>query len=234
MAQYAKESGINDIHFEAAVSWGDKLFPHYKELIEKQFRTRVFDTYGCSEGLMIAGECAEGKMHIMTSQVYIEIVDEEGNEVPPGTLGRVLATRLDNFAMPLIRYYIGDLAIVADPEKRCGCGKPYPMLEKVIGRDTDIVKTRSGRSMIVHFFTGIFEFYPEIKQFRVIQRDLDSMEIEYVKDTGFHNSILDKVTKDIENHLGETFPVKFSEVESIPDTPSGKPQIIQSFIINQP
>ena len=65
---------------------------------------------------MIAGECREGSMHIMSPHVYIEILDDDGNRLPAGQLGKVVVTRLDAFAMPLVRYYLGDLAILAPPE----------------------------------------------------------------------------------------------------------------------
>jgi hypothetical protein len=84
--------------------------------------------------------------------------------------------------------------------------------------------------MVVHAFTGIFEHVPEIKQFRVIQKNLDSIDIEYIKDGGFVDIVLNNIRAKIHGYLSEDFPVHFKEVEAIPPTPSGKPQIIQSFL----
>jgi len=230
IAKLAEENNINDIHFESVVSWGDKMFPHFRSTIEKQFHTTVFDTYGCTEGFMIAGECEKHNYHLMTPLIYTEILDDNGHDVPFGQMGKVVVTRLDSFAMPLIRYYLGDLAEIEDPATICTCGRQFPLLKRVIGRDTDIVKTRSGKYMIVHFFTGIFEFVPEIKQFKVIQRNLDGMEIEYIKDKGFSETVLKNLRSKIREYLNEDFPIAFKEVDFIPATPSGKPQIIQSFL----
>jgi phenylacetate-CoA ligase len=229
-AKIAKENNITDIKFESVVSWGDKLFPHFRQLIENQFNTRVHDTYACTEGAMIAGQCKQGAYHLMTPQTYVEIVDDDGNPVPYGTLGKVLVTRLDNFAMPLIRYYLGDLAELEDPDKTCSCGMHYPQLKRVIGRDTDIIKTASGKFMVVHAFTGIFEHIPEIKQFRVIQHNLDEIIIEYIQDLGFTQKTLEMITDKIQNYLNEKFPIIYKEVDFIPPTASGKPQLIQSFL----
>ncbi len=227
-ASIAERNNIKDLKFDSAISWGDKMFPHYRQLLEKQFGAKVYDTYGCTEGFMIAGQCSHGQMHIMSPHVYVEILDDDGNPVPAGQLGKVVVTRLDSFSMPLIRYYLGDLAILAPDEKKCDCGMDFPILEKIIGRDTDIVKTRSNKFMIVHFFTGILEHFPEIKQFRVIQKNLDSIQFEYIKDTGFNQSVLDKITQIIHEHLQEKFPIEYIEVDHIPSTPSGKPQLILS------
>lgn len=230
-ALLAEEMGIDDIHFNAVISWGDKVFAHYRKKIESVFHTRVFDTYGCTEGMMIAGQCEEGSYHILSPHVYLELLDEEGKEVAPGELGYVVATRLDAFSMPLIRYYLGDLAIREAPDQKCACERPFPMLRQIIGRDTDIVRTRSGKQLIVHFFTGIFEHMPEVRQFRVIQKSLDGIELEYIPDPAlFKPAVLADIKKRIEAKLGEPLMISFREVNHIPATPSGKPQIIQSFI----
>jgi len=230
-AEAAKALNINDLKFEGVISWGDKMFPHYRVRIEEQFNTRVYDTYGTTEGFMIAGQKDLPYHYILTPHVYLELLDGKGNEVPDGEMGHVVVTRLDAYEMPLIRYYLGDLAIKLPrdkyPEKR---DLQFPLLEKIIGRDTDIVRTRSGKRMIVHFFTGIFEHAPEILQFRVIQHSLDEMTIEYIPRDIFSSVVLDVLTKKIHDYLQEQLPITFVKVESIPSTSSGKPQIILSTI----
>jgi phenylacetate-CoA ligase len=230
-SEVAKRNSIDHIHFDGAISWGDKMFSHYRESIEAQFKTKVYDTYGTTEGFMIAGQKDLPYYYLLTPHVYLELLDEQGNEVPDGEIGHVVVTRLDAFEMPLIRYYLGDLAVRLPrekyPEKR---DLQFPLLEKIIGRDTDIVKTASGKKMIVHFFTGIFEHVPEITQFRVIQNSLNEMTIEYIPEKSFNPQILDILSKKIHDYLKEPFPIIFLPVESIPATPSGKPQIIVSKI----
>jgi phenylacetate-CoA ligase len=230
LAEIAKKNGIDDIRFESSISWGDKMFPHYRKRLEEVFSTKVFDTYGAGEMLNIAAQCENGTYHIMDPHVYVEIVDKEGNPVPDGQMGYVLVTRLDCYTMPLIRYYLGDIAQKSANPAPCSCGRNFSHLDRIVGRDTDIVYTPGGKSMIVHFFTAIFEFVPEIKQFRVIQRELSSIEIEFIRDKNFHEGVLKTVEARIHDHLGESFPIVFHEVNSIPATASGKPQIIQSFI----
>ena len=110
-AKIANELAINDISFKAIISLGDKLFSHYRKTIEDTFNTEIFDTYGGAEGLMIAGECSEHRYHILSTHVYVEILDANGDIAPDGELGEVVVTSLDNYLMPLIRYKIGDLAI---------------------------------------------------------------------------------------------------------------------------
>ncbi len=227
-AKIAEEKGLNDIKFKSVISFGDKMFPHYRKKIEQVFNTRVYDNYGCTEGIIISAECEHGNQHIITPHVYLELLDGNGNEVAPGEQGYVVVTRLDAYTMPLIRYYLGDLAIKSKNDKECLCGRKLPMLDMIIGRDTDIIITPNGKRLIVHFFTGICEHISEIKQFRVIQHRIDDIEIEVIPDSGFSNTILDALKNKLFERATEIFPLRFTIVDIIPATASGKPQIILS------
>tara|TARA_Y100001980_G_C14542110_1_gene320348 strand:- start:669 stop:1997 length:1329 start_codon:yes stop_codon:yes gene_type:complete len=226
-AKFAKELGINDVSFKSIISLGDKMFPHYRSLIENIFNTEVFDTYGSAEGLMIAGECSEHKYHILSPHVYIEILDKNGKTVPDGTLGHVVVTSLDNYLMPLIRYKIGDLAIKSNEVNSCKCGRSLPIIDKIIGRDTDVLYTPKSKILIVHFFTGIFEHFPEIKQFQVKQQtEGGAIQINYMEGVNFTKIILNNIKNKIFERAEENFPLYFSKVAEIKPSPSGKPQII--------
>lgn len=229
LSQFSNDIKEN-INFKGAVSWGDKLFDHYKKSIENSFDLKIRETYGTSEGMMIAAQKDLDYMYIMSTNVYLEILDDDGNEVADGEIGNVVVTSLVAKGMPLIRYKIGDLAIKLPrneyPNNR---DLALPLLKKVIGRDTDLVKTSSGKILVVHTFTGILEFYPEIKQFCVIQEDLSGIFIEYIPNPNFNLSVLCKIKDNILKYLNEPFfKIEFIQVDKILPTPSGKPQIIIS------
>lgn len=228
-ALHARDLGLQ-IRFKSVISWGDKMFPHYRKLIKEVFGASVTDTYGSTEGFVIAGQCEQGNYHVLSPHVHLELLDKEGNEVADGEPGFVVVTRLDGYTMPLIRYYLGDIAIREKKEVFCSCGRKLPMLKQVVGRDTDIVRTRSGKLLIVHFFTGIFEYFDQIKQFQVIQENLDSISIEYIPEKNFQLSVLQDVKSVIETKLEEKIDIQFKEVQEIKPTASGKPQIIKSLI----
>ncbi len=226
-AKFAKELGIDDVSFKSIISLGDKMFPHYRSLIENTFNTEVFDTYGAAEGLMIAGECSEHKYHILSPHVHVEILDKNGKKVPDGTLGQVVVTSLDNYLMPLIKYKIGDLAVKSNQMNNCKCGRNLPIIDKIIGRDTDILYTPKFKILVVHFFTGIFEHYPEIKQFQVEQHKKGGrIQINYIEGVNFTKIILDNIRNKIYERAKEDFPLYFSNVTEIKPSASGKPQII--------
>jgi len=227
-AKAAMEEGIDNIHFKSVISWGDKMFPHYRKTIEQAFNTKVFDIYGSTEGLVIAGQCEFGNYHILSPHVYLELLDGEGREVAPGENGFVVVTRLDAYKMPLIRYYLGDIAVKKEHNEMCGCGRHLNMLEKIVGRDTDIIITPGGKQLIVHFFTGIFEHFSEVIQFRVIQHTQSDIEIELIPGESFTSDTVNSIEKIIHKKAVEVFPIKFTIVKEILPTASGKPQIIES------
>ncbi|OAD46121.1 phenylacetate--CoA ligase family protein [Polaribacter atrinae] len=231
LAEFAIDKGI-PIEFNSVISLGDKLFSHYKKNIKKAFNSNIIETYGSSEGFLIACQYDLDYLYINSAQVYLELLDENNRPVEDGEIGYVVVTRLDNSAMPLIRYKIGDLAIKLPKEEYPTSRKlDYPLLKKVIGRDTDVVILPDNRKLIVHSFTGIFEYFEEIKQFKVIQYNNLGITIEYVKGKNYQTEVLDKILKKLQAIILDfNFKIYFKEVLEIKATKSGKPQIVESHI----
>ncbi|WP_299060634.1 hypothetical protein [uncultured Polaribacter sp.] len=231
LAEFALKENI-EVQFCGIISLGDKLFNHYKTNIKKAFKAKVIETYGTSEGFLIACQYDLEYLYINSAQVYLEILDENNLPVLDGEIGYVVVTRLDNSAMPLIRYKIGDLAIKL-PKKDYPKNRKlnYPLLKKVIGRDTDIILLPDDRKLIVHSFTGIFEYFEEIKQFKVIQYNKLGITIEFIKSNKYQTKVLDKILMKLQQIiLNPNFKIDFKEVKEIKPTKSGKPQIIESFL----
>lgn len=217
---------------EGVISLGDKLFPHFRKNFNNGFINPVIiDTYGCAEGILMASTCDLDYYYVMSPKVVIEIVDDNGNPVPDGELGHVLVTSLTSFAMPLIRYKLGDLAIKL-PKNKYPKNRSfnYPLLEKIVGRETDVVLTPNGRTLIVHSFTGIVEYYPEIKQFKITQEVREAIVFEYIIDDffTFTTTVLEEIKSKIDALTDGSLTIEFIKVDFIKPTPSGKPQIIES------
>lgn len=231
IAKFAEEADLK-IKFQAVISWGDKMFDHYKETIERVFNTKVYENYACNEGIMIGQKVDLPYYYIFTPNVFVELLDEDWREVEDGKVGRVVVTKLDGYAMPLIRYYTGDLAIRLPREKYPDNRRfSFPLLQQVIGRDTDLIYSPDGSVLIVHTFTGIFAKYQEIKQFRVIQSRLDSIVIEYIPGLHFRPEILATIEREFVNKTSSTLNVEWQPVAQILPGKSGKPQIIQNDLV---
>ena len=124
---------------KAVMTSSETLWPKQREIINHAFGgDKVYDQYGSRE-LYIASECDfhEG-YHIHSESIITEIINDEGNNCKPGEIGRVLLTDLTNYAFPFIRYEIGDVGIMEEPNQ-CKCGLWLPRLQSIEGRTADIV-----------------------------------------------------------------------------------------------
>ena len=102
----------------------------------------MIDLYSCAEAGTLALECPEqGQLHVMSESLLLEIVRDDGTACAVGESGRVLVTTLHNFAMPLIRYDIGDLA---ETGAACACGRQLPVLARVHGRAAQMLTDPQG------------------------------------------------------------------------------------------
>jgi phenylacetate-CoA ligase len=227
---YCIAKRANEINFnrklKGIVSWGDNLFPHYRSSIENQFQCRVTDSYGIGEGIQVAAQCQFGKYHVFTPHVIIEFLND-GKKCDDSELGEIYLTRLIPGAMPLIRYKVGDIGRPS-PLSVCECGRNYDVIEKIEGRDTDIIYTPKGNRLIVHFFTGIFEYETTIDTFQIVQENINSINVKIKPLPGFSKDKWEKIKKQINLYGDEDLRIDMETVKEIPLAPSQKRRFIIS------
>src|SRR5690554_5728766 len=233
LAEYLVKNNLNH-SIKSIVSLGDKLFSHFEDNFKQAFKDPlVIDTYGCAEGFLMACRYDIPYYYISAPHIYIEIVDNDGNDVPDGELGNVLITCFSNLAQPFIRYKVGDLAVKLPKEKYPKNRKfNYPLLERIVGRETDVIKTPNGKTLIVHSFTGIIEYYPDIKQYQIIQEKIDEIVIKYITDDiiPLQENTLGSIEEKINKLTDNSVKIIFEKTDFIANSPSGKPQIIKSLL----
>lgn len=226
LAKRAEELGAN-LSLKSIVTWGDLLVKSYRKKIENIFSVKVYDTYGCAEGIQIAAQCGHGyHYHVHELDTIVELLDDSGNPVGIGETGNVVVTRLYPGPMPLIRYSIGDKATWSTSNS-CECGRKLKLLDHIDGRQADEIITPSGNRLILHFFTGILEFFPEIESFQVIQEEKSSITLNLVPRAGYSinkEKIIDSLQK-----RGADLHILINIVDSIPLEKTGK----RKFILNK-
>lgn len=167
-------------NFPSIITWGEVLHSDQREDMERIFGSRVFDTYGCAEGIQIAAQCREGpNYHIHSLDTIVEFVDDSGRPVPSGCSGNVLLTRLHPGPMPFIRYRVGDMA-TRSVNQECPCGRHFEIIGSIEGRDVDLILTPDGNRLVDHFFTGALSAFPEVEAFQVVQHDRENVTLEIV------------------------------------------------------
>ncbi len=227
LALRARARGWNH-PMQSMVTWGDNLYPHYRAAIESAFQARVFDTYGCGEGIQIAAQCGHGShYHVFSTETIVEYVDDEGQPAPPRGTANVIVTRLHPGPMPLIRYRIGDLGIAANGDA-CSCGRGLEIMQSIQGRDGDVILTPAGNRLIVHFFTGILEHYRDIGCFQVVQHARDAALVRIVPARGraLTREVAAAIIRDLEDKGMAGMHIDVEPVSEIPVAPSGKRRFV--------
>jgi phenylacetate-CoA ligase len=229
---FARWALHNDVRLppaKAVFTTSEKLYPRMRDTIAGVFSCDVFDGYGLYDGGLTAFECAEHRgMHIDMERSVMELVADDGQQLESGQ-GRIIATSLANYAMPLIRYDTNDIGIVSpDP---CPCGRPYPLLREICGRSGDFLYTPEGRAVHSLLFAYIFDELPWVKEYQVVQERLDRITIRVIPDAGFDERKLENARALIQKQ-SETWNVDFSVVSHIEKTRSGKYKYIINNMIN--
>jgi phenylacetate-CoA ligase len=111
------------------------------ERLAECWGSQLFGTYASTEMATSFTDCAEGLGgHLHPELIAVEIVDENGQPVPPGDYGEVVATPLGVTGMPLLRFRTGDIAALHTGP--CACGRNTPRLGPLVGRKSQMLKYR--------------------------------------------------------------------------------------------
>lgn len=204
---------------------GEQVYPFQRQELERHFGARVVEFYGCTEVGPIAAQCPAGSMHIMADNVRVEIF-KDGELAGPGEFGDIVVTTLSNRAMPLVRCRIGDSGRIS-PEP-CVCGRPYPVLQDLIGRAADVFVTADGRkvhgSMLGRELSTVLASTPVglIRQVSFQQIDPLRWKVWVESDGGFDQSVASRIAKAVRAHFGARCEVELERVPVVPREPSGK------------
>lgn len=204
------------------------LYPEMKMIIEKAFKTKVFNRYGSREVGDMACSCDKNEgLHLNIFQHYLEILNDKLEPCQPNELGKIYITTLDNFSMPLIRYDIGDIAIPTE-KKYCSCGRGIPLIKSVNGRDNSIIKIESGCLDSTALTTSFYSF-GSIKKYKLTQHDIKNFTLKLI--------ILDKqkwqkdqpeLLSKLKKILGNNVIIQIEIVDKIDSLANGKYQYITS------
>jgi phenylacetate-CoA ligase len=223
------ESRGDHLPLRCVITTGEPLLPTEREVIEERFQTGVFDAYGQAERVTVSSECEEHRGHHLYSEYgATEIVDDEGNALPSGCAGLMAGTSLHNFAMPLIRYICGDVAVRSD--ESCSCGRSLPMLGNLTSRAADIVVTPSGGMVPPKMITWIVKSLEGVRNWQVIQERPDELRVLIVREEPVQESELEDVRWYVSHRLGPDVQVSVERVSEIERTSRGKSRHVISRV----
>ena len=220
LASVARKHNIRLYRPSFVYSSAELLRDFMRRRIEEQFGARVYDYYGSREVGAIAGECQLGRMHVLAMNNVVEVLDQEGEETPPESEGRLIVTNLHNYAMPLLRYEIGDTGGLSG--ERCPCGSELPVLQSLTGRITDHFLLRDSTLVHGEFFTHLFYFRDWVAQFQVDQLAHDRVRLSVTLAAEPDECDMQEIAASIRVAMGDECAVQWRFVDSMPTTPQGK------------
>lgn len=231
LAKFAERDGLPVQPQAAIITSAGMLYPFMREKIETVFQCQVYNRYGSREVGDIACERpGRGGLWVAPWGNYLEIVDGEGRRVPDGGEGDIIITSLTNFAMPLIRYRIGDRGVLAPREgdDRMGAGQ---VLREITGRDTDMLRGNSGQLIHAGNFMVMLFFRDWIRKYQVIQKITSQVTFRLVCATpGPPQAELDELVARTRQVMGDDCEVVFEFVHDIPASTSGKYRYVISEV----
>jgi phenylacetate-coenzyme A ligase PaaK-like adenylate-forming protein len=215
----AFESGVPLKNLRTIITGAEVLDDSTRQRAQQVFGTNLLDNYGSTEAF-IAWQCPKERYHINAEHVLVEIVDTAGRRVPPGEMGRVLVTTLENRVMPLVRYEIGDYAVAS--EEVCECGRTLPLIRRVVGRGLSLFVLRDGRLISPWTLVGPVKHQRQIMQFQIVQKTVERFVIRYVAEGALPAEAKAVVRSAFCEILGYAVSVEFQEVSAISRTTAGK------------
>lgn len=213
---------------KAVLVSSETLFDWQRKDIEKAFGSKVFNGYSAAEYTAFISECEEGGLHISPEYGVVEF-EKKGNKY------ELITTGLFNYAMPLIRYRIGDVVIPSPSGERCPCGRELPLVNSIEGRTDDMIVTPEGRYISPASLSLVFQSARNIKEAQIIQFSFHKVAVRLVKKEAFDRSDHDFIIRELRSRLGNNISISIEFVKEIERTKAGKFRFIISDIskINQ-
>jgi phenylacetate-CoA ligase len=226
----AARRGCRPGSIKAVLTQGEAVPPDLATRLRDAWGAALQDCYSASETGVIALQCPHsGLYHIQSEVALVEVLGSEGRPCLPGETGRVAVTPLHNFAQPLLRYDIGDLAEVAGP---CACGRTLPTLARIVGRTTGMLVLPDGALMRPYFHAAIAEAGLPIRQFQIVQRARDSIEARLAVERPLSAAEEEALRARLRAAARADFAITFTYHAEIARGPGGKFEDFASKVAN--
>ena len=205
---------------------GEVIEPETRRFCREVWGADIADVYSCEEAGYLAFQCAGHEhYHVQMEGVLLEVLDEHGAPCALGRSGRVVVTSLHNYAMPFLRYELGDVAEVGAP---CACGRGLQVLTRMVGRARDLVRLPTGEKRYAWQSPAKLAEIEPILRYQVAQIALNELEVRLVAKRQLTRAEEDAFRRAVVANLGYDFRFRFVYCSDIPRAPGGKYFVFRS------
>ena len=223
----------NNIKIDSRVTFitGGELLPlSLKNRIVNQLHCHVTSQYANEENGIFGQSDIDGNpttINLNLANCFVEILKLDKDEpAAPEEMGRVVVTDFTNYAFPMIRYDIGDVAMI----DKVAPNGDLLSIKNLSGRSQDMILRTDGSA--IDFFNSIpKEVYnnPDIiLQWQFTQKDAKKYVLTLCTSDSeaVQESFKQKLISDIKNILGSDAEITINVTTSLPVLNSGKRRVV--------
>ncbi len=222
-----KKMKPKDFSVDSIISGSELLQDTTRKNLKRLFNCNIVSRYSNQENGILAQECIEHQeMHLNNTNYYIEFLKLDSDEdATEGEMARIVVTDLYNYAMPMIRYDTGDIAIYNNVSK---CGKKERLITELYGRRVDTIFDTKGNALSPHVITNNMWGVKGMLQFKFQQKGINKYNIIINMEENKKIDI-EELKEKFKRILGQDALIEVEYVEEIPILSSGKRKYIENL-----
>jgi len=230
MYEIAKFGILNKIDFppntiKAIFPTAETITEDIRNVLERYYKTNLYNQYASSEGAPFILECKNKKLHLELQSGVFEVLDSQDN---PCKNGRLVVTSFNTNGTPLIRYDIGDQIELSD-EENCTCGNQNPLVKQILGRISDYIFSEETGKINLGNISNCLKGVKGIIKFQIQQYNLAELIILIESDPEIYHKDYETIfLQNLRDRVGKKMTLKIKYVDKIPVEKSGKFRLIKN------
>jgi phenylacetate-CoA ligase len=234
LAQAFAERGISPAELSlrfallGAEPWTDEM----RREVDAGLGVASTNIYGLSEviGPGVSCECVEARagMHVNEDHFLPEIVDAEtGEAVAEGEEGVLVFTTLTKQALPLIRYWTGDITSLSS--EPCACGRTLVRMGRIVGRADDMLIIRGVNVYPTQVEAALLQLAELTPNYRIVVSragtlDEAEVEVEVAEELVGDGDLRSRAERALRETIGCSIAVALQPPGTLPRSEGGKLQ----------
>ena len=217
----SQTKSLSNIKF--AIGIGEEMPDNHRRKLESKWNLKVGIDYGSSECMRLGFQCKSKKLHLDMFRFHVRNPEFSSDSQ------KVIVTNFNNFIFPFINYDIGDEIIIS--KSRCDCGCNFPIIERIMGRNTDAILSTNSQKYSSTFFTIILEhFHSEVNRFQLVQKDFKNILVKIEITEKFNKNTFKELYEKLNSMTNNEFNYEIIKVERIKPSKNGKYRIVTPLV----
>ena len=219
IAKYMQQNNLKPFSSVEVITCSSEILDNYQQkMLEDFFNCKVINMYGHAESAVLAYTCGDSNFfHFLPEYGIVELIDKNGKKVTKeGKKGEIVATGLNNFIFPFIRYRTGDIGIFTSA--KCTCGRNCQLIKKIEGRYQDYVVSKTNKiyPSTSGFHGLIAKSTNNVIECQMIQDTVGEIVLKIIKNDKYSDKDEKHIKDKLLEKFGNEFDLFFEYVEQIP------------------